>query len=379
MRQNNKITYRKIQLPFKIKKAALSLGSQTKNTVCFARGRHAYLSSIHSDLSNPQDFLSFEKDTKYFLKKNPQIIAYDLHPEYQSTKYALNLHAIRHTPYAIQHHHAHIASCMVDNGLKNQKVIGVAFDGTGLGTDNTLWGAEFLICDYKNFKRKARLRQIPLLGGQQAILEPWRLAAAWLYLTYKERIPNLKVNFLKGINKSKWKILKDMYLKEVGSPLASSMGRLFDAIASIVLEKYEARFEAELAIGLEKLAIRYPLSAIHYPFRIIRDKDIYILDPLPIFRQVIGDLKRRMPEEKIAYRFHLTVAEMIRKACLILRKDSKINKVVLSGGVFQNNLLLRQSLDLLYKEDFGVFINKNLAYNDSSVSLGQVTIANFRS
>ena len=263
MRKTDKIFYRKIQLPFEIKKPILAMGSQTKNTLCFAKENFAYLGPVHQDLTNPGDFQSFQENVKYFLKKTPKIIAYDLHPEYQSTKYALNLYAIRYTLYAIQHHHAHVASCMAENGLKNQKVIGVAFDGTGLGTDNTLWGAEFLICDYKNFKRKAHLRQIPLLGGERAISEPWRLAAMWLYLAYKEKFLNLKIEFLKGINKNKWKILKDMYLKGINSPLASSMGRLFDAAASIVLEKYEARFEAEPAIELEKLAIRYPLSAIH--------------------------------------------------------------------------------------------------------------------
>ena len=384
MRKTNKIFYRKIQLSFEIKKPILAMGSQTKNTLCFAKENFAYLSPLHQDLANPGDFKSFQEDVKYFLKKTPKIIAYDLHPEYQSTKYALNLYAICYTMpagrqalYAIQHHHAHIASCMVDNGLKNQKVIGVAFDGTGLGADNTLWGAEFLICDYKNFKRKAHLRQIPLLGGEQAISEPWRLAAMWLYLAYKEKFLNLKIEFLKGVDKNKWKILKDMYLKGINSPLASSMGRLFDAVASIVLEKYEARFEAELAIELEKIAKSYKLEVISYEFGLIKDKDTYILDPLPMFKQIIEDLKRKVPREKIAYRFHLTVAEMIKMICLILRKETRINKVALSGGVFQNNLLLLQTLDLLYKEDFKVFIHKNLAYNDSSISLGQAIIANF--
>jgi len=217
---------KKIRLPFKITKPTLALGSQTKNTICFAKDNLAILSPIHPDLGNYRDFLNFTKTAREFLKKSPKIIAYDLHPEYQSTKYALQLQATGYRLQAIQHHHAHIASCMVEFGLKNQKIIGVAFDGTGFGSDNTLWGAEFLICDYKNFKRRAHLREIPLLGGERAILEPWRLAAAWLNLIYKDKFLDLDINFVKGIDKNKWQVLKNMNLTGFNSTLASSMGRL---------------------------------------------------------------------------------------------------------------------------------------------------------
>lgn len=382
MWQTDQIFYQKIQLPFKIKRRVLALGSQTKNRICLAQDKSAYLSSIHADLSNPQDFLNFEKEAKYFLGKHPKIIAYDLHPEYQSSKYAKDLTPNTKHLIPIQHHHAHIASCMVDNGLKNQKVIGVAFDGTGLGSDNRLWGAEFLVCDYKNFTRCAHLKEIPLLGQDMAILEPWRLAAIWLYLAYKEKFLNLEINFVKGIDKNKWKVLKNMYSSGLNSPLASSMGRLFDALASLVLAKYKVKFEAELAMELEKMAMRYALPAgrqascaMRYKFKIIKNKDKYIIDPLPMFKGIVQDLKARETKEKIAYRFHLTVAQMINKICLRLRKQSKINKVVLSGGVFQNKILLCLSLDLLYKQGFKTFVHKELSCNDSGISLGQAIIA----
>jgi len=375
---------KKIKLPFKIKRPILALGSQSKNTICFARDNFAILSSVRPDLSNYKDFLNFQKIVKYFLKKNPKIIAYDLHPEYQSTKYALQLHATRYTLHAIQHHHAHIASCMMQNRLKNQKVIGVAFDGTGMGVDNALWGAEFLICDYKKFKRRTHLKEIPLLGGERAILEPWRLAAIWLYLIYKDKLLNLKINFVKGMNKNKWQVLRNMNLASFNSPLASSMGRLFDAVAALVLEKYKVNFEAELAIELEKRAISYQpclagrrVSAISYKFGIVKNKGHYILDPLPMFKEIVSDLQRKESQEKIAYRFHLTVARMISETCLILRKETKINNVVLSGGVFQNKLLTFLSLGLLYKEDFNIFTHKDLPCTDSSISLGQTVIASF--
>ncbi len=354
---------KKIKVPFKVKKTILGAGSQVKNAVCLLRGGFAYLSPAHQDLSNPKDFFNFEKDVKYFLKKKPEIVAYDLHPEYQSTKYALSLPTIYYL-LPTQHHHAHIASCMVENGLKNQKIIGVAFDGTGLGADNKLWGGEFLICDYKNFQRAAHLKEIPLLGGERAILEPWRLLAAWTG---------------RGIDKKKWQVLKKMFSVNFNSPLSSSMGRLFDAVASLILGKTKANFEAELAIELERLADCSLPMAQGYKFKITKIKNEYILDPSPMFRRISADLRTKMPKEKIAYRFHLTVATMIRKTCTLLRKKSKINQVVLSGGVFQNKLLLALSLDLLGKDNFEVFTHKNLSCNDSGISLGQAVIANFRS
>jgi hydrogenase maturation protein HypF len=379
---------RKIKLPFRATKNILALGSQTKNTVCFAKDNLAYLSPVHGDLSNLKDFLEFEKDLKFFLKKKPKIIARDLHPEYQSSKYVQQLRTTNYELRTIQHHHAHIVSCMLEHGLTNQKVIGVAFDGTGLGLDNKIWGAEFLICDYKHFKRNAHLREIPLIGQEMAISEPWRLTAAWLYQIYKDKFLNLKINFVKDIDKNKWYFLKRMYLSGVNSPLASSMGRLFDAVASLVLMKYKANFEAELAIELEELATGYNRPSRDYardrqatgsPFKINKNKDEYILDPLPMFKQIIADLKNDQAKEKIAYCFHLTVAQMIRRACLVLRKENKINKVVLSGGVFQNKLLLQLSLNLLCKEGFKTITHSELPSNDAGISLGQIAIANFRS
>jgi len=386
---------KKIKLPFPIEKSVLALGSHRKNAICFAKGNFAYLGRVHQDLNNPRDLFDFEKEARHFLQKRPRIIAYDLHPEYESTKYAQHLSPITYYLSPIQHHHAHIAACMADNGLENQKVIGVAFDGTGLGSDNRLWGAEFLICDYKDFIRAAHLKEIPLLGAERAILEPWRLAAWWLYSIYKDKFLNLKINFVKGVNKKHWRTLKNMYLSGFNSPASSSMGRLFDAAASLVLAKYKADFQAGLAIELEKIAAVYScqLSSIpvvggsafggsyqpaSYPFRITQHKGKYIVDPLPMFKQIVLDLEAKEPKGKIAYRFHLTVAQMIVKICSILEKETKINKVVLSGGVFQNNLLLTLSIGLLYKKGFRVLSQNKLVCNDSSVSLGQAVVANFK-
>ena len=390
--------FKNIKLPFRVKQPILALGSQTKNTVCFLKNNLALLSPIHQDLNNPADYLKFEKTVRYLLRKSPKVVAYDLHPEYQSSKYVKELSATPISPAgrnyqlsAVQHHHAHIASCMIENGLKNQKVIGIAFDGTGLGSDSMLWGAEFFVCNYKNFQRMAHLKEIPLLGGEMAILEPWRLAAAWLYSAYKERFLNLDIGFIKKFDKNKWKVLQKMYLLGFNVPLASSMGRLFDAAASLTLERYKANFEAELAIELEKLAVSSPglagrqdlsqpgrqAGAISYKFKIIKDRGAYIIDPALMFKEIVADLKVKESKKKIAFRFHLTVAGMIKNTCLNLRRETKINKIVLSGGVFQNKLLLGLSLDALTQENFNLFTHNSLPCNDSSVSLGQATIANF--
>ncbi len=377
MQKTHQVPYQKIQLPFKLKRPVLALGGQAKNTLCFAKGNSTCFSPIHPDLNIAADLFNFEKDAKKFLKKRPAIIACDLHLDYQSTGYAQNLSAIGYRLSAVQHHHAHIASCMAEHGLKNQKVIGAGFDGTAFGSDNTLWGAEFLICDYKDYKRAAHLKEVPLLGGERAISEPWRVAAAWLYSIYKDDFLNAGVKFTRGIDKKKWRMLKGMYSAGLNCPLASSMGRLFDAAGAIILAKYKVNAEAELAMGLEKAAMRYALCAMRYRFNIIKNKDNYLIDPVPMFKEIILNIKAKEPKEKIAYRFHLTIAEMIKKMCLVLRKKTKINKIVLSGGVFQNTLLLRLALDLLYKEGFKVFTHKKLSSNDSCISLGQAVIAGF--
>ncbi|MCM8780618.1 MAG: hypothetical protein NC908_01665 [Candidatus Omnitrophica bacterium] len=377
--------YLKIELPFWIKKPVLALGAHTKNTLCFVQNNLAHITQIHQNLNDPGDFLRFQKAVKGFLKRSPKIVAYDLHPEYQSTKYIRQLSAKSFDLSAVQHHHAHIASCMAENGLKNQKVIGVAFDGTGLGLDNTLWGAEFLICDYKNFIRIGHLREIPLLGAEKAILEPWRIAALWLYLIYRENLLNLKLNFVKHIAKDKWQILKKMYLSNFNAPLASSMGRLFDAVASIVLLKFKARFEGDLAMELERMAFSSSGQQLisskvkGYRFKIIRENDTYIIEPLPVFKEIVLNLKAKDPKEEIAYRFHFTVAQMIDKMCLSLRREFKIDKVALSGGVFQNRLLANLSSGLLLKDGFKIFTHKRLPCNDASLSLGQAIIGGVKS
>jgi len=364
-----------IKLPFALKNPVLALGSHIKNTVCFARKNRAYISGISSDLSSPEDYACFRRNAEGFLKKRPRIIAYDLHPEYISSVYGQSLKA-RFSFMGIQHHHAHIASCMAENGLKDSTVIGVSFDGTGFGADSSLWGAEFLLAGYRKFIRYAHLKEVALIGAAQAILEPWRVAALWLYRIYGEKMFRLDIDFIKKVNKGRFRRLQDIYRAGINSPLASSMGRLFDAAASIILSKTKAGCEAELAIKLESLAWQCQKNVgKEYSFKISGKKGNYVLEPEGLFMQITSDLKNKRPAEEVAYGFHLAVAEGILRICQLIRKDKSLNRVALSGGVFQNKLLLSMTLDLLYKHGFMVFKHNKIPCNDAGISLGQAIIA----
>ena len=355
--------------------SVLSLGANTKNTVCFLENGLARVSPVHRDLRDPADFFSFEKTVKAFLTQKPAIIAYDLHPEYISTKYVHDLSPTTYHLRPIQHHHAHIAACMAENNIQNEFVIGVAFDGTGVGTDGHIWGAEFLVCDYRKFTRAAHLKEIPLVGFDQAIRQPWRLGAAWLSDVYGERFLRLSIGACKRIPSIQWGLLEKMHAAGFAWPRASSMGRLFDAVGFMVFANANVRFEGELAVALEQLAIRARCAQMPYDFAVHKSEAGHIVDPGSMFRQIVADLQKDVARQSIALRFHHTVARMTSDTCLLLRKQTGIRRVVLSGGVFQNKLLLKLVLDLLYKHNFTAVTHTALPCNDACVSLGQAVIA----
>lgn len=367
---------KRFPLPFKVKKNVMAVGGELKNTLCFIHGKSAYISPVHQDLLSAEDHAAFKRDAAGFLRRGPAVIAYDLHPGYQSTAFALSL-AGRYRCVGVQHHHAHIASCMAENMLGSVEVIGVAFDGTGWGIDSRVWGAEFLVCDYGRFTRKGHLREVPLLGSEAAIREPWRVAAAWLRAAYGGRLPQREAALQRIINTGAWRILERMQERGFNCPMASSMGRLFDATASLLLARPTASCEAELAVSLERLALDCA-GARAYDFSVRAQEETYIIDPAPIMRSVLRDLGRRRPLSEIAYAFHASVAEMVRRVCGLIRKETGIRRVALSGGVFQNSLLLRLTTGLLYREKFVVFKHERLSCNDSGISLGQAMVAGWR-
>ncbi|MFH1655250.1 MAG: hypothetical protein ABH954_01400 [Candidatus Omnitrophota bacterium] len=372
-----------IKSPINFKDAILAFGTELKNTFCLAKHKHIYLSKNNGDLEDFEKFLKYEKAIPLLiknLKAKPKIIAYDLHPGYHSTKLALDFAKKNAIDKAIgiQHHHAHIAAAMLFNKIKG-KVIGVAFDGTGYGSDGNIWGGEFLVADFADSKRVAHLKYIPMPGANLAILEPWRMSISWLNSIFKDKVLKLDIDFIKKLNKTKLKIVKQMLDKDINSPLTSSMGRLFDAAASLITKREKVEFEAQGPMELEEMAFSAIDSSFSsYSFK-INENGYLIIDPSLMFRQIIKDLKKKTSKDKMAYKFHCTVAKMVKDVCLILRKKNNLNKVVFSGGVFQNRIVSELAQDLLRKEKFKVFIHKDIPVNDAGISIGQAIIANAKS
>lgn len=355
----------------------LAVGAELKNTFCLYRGNHAFVSHHIGDLENIETMRSFEEGTKHYQKLfdiTPQVIAYDAHPRYLSTQYALNSPIEKKVQ--VQHHHAHIVSCMADNGIDGD-VIGVALDGVGYGSDGKLWGCEFMIANRESFIRRIRLKYMKLAGGEKAIKEPWRSAFAYLYDIYGNDIFNMNLNFLSKIDKLKVEFIRRMIDKNIACPEISSAGRLFDAVSALIGIRSFCNFEGQAAIEMEMLADEDEMG--EYGFEIYHEdtkinKNL-VIDPAPIFSYIINDLRNNVPQSKIAGRFHNTMARVILHGVKIISKEAGIERVALSGGVFQNMILLKKSLCLLEDEGFDTYIHKRVPTNDGGISLGQAVIA----
>lgn len=354
----------------------LACGAQLKNTFCLTKGDFAILSPSIGDLSNLEALTTFEDGIERLQKLiacEPEVIAYDLHPEYLSTKYALSLDPT--VKVGVQHHHSHIASCMAENGLAGP-VIGVAFDGTGFGEDRNIWGGEFLVADFKGYRRWAHLEYIPMPGGSQAIREPWRMAASYLHHIYGNNFLDLDLTFIRRLNKNKWSILEQMILKKINSPLTSSIGRLFDAVASLVGVRDMVEYEGQAAIELERAATASSRSpAASYRFEIKEEDEHFVVDPGLVIAGVVEDLQKGVSIQTISAKFHNAIAGMIVKVCSEIRKRTGVGNVVLSGGVFQNRLLIQKVPSYLQAEKFNIFTHHQVPTNDNGISLGQAVVA----
>ena len=368
-----------IDLQFEVKEAILACGADLKGAFAIAQGYKAWLFDGFGDLAELDNFTRYEKSIKANLKKlkiGPEIIAYDMHPGYFSTQFAKDfLQQIPGSePCEVQHHEAHIASAIVDCGIKGG-CIGVSFDGTGYGHDGNIWGGEFFVGDLKNFKRAGHFEYVAMPGGEKAISEPWRMAASFLYKALAKSKSSSSLTSKVGKVKE-WQTLKEMIDKNINSPLTSSAGRLFDAVGSIVLSKDRAAFEAELPIELEKLAIE--LCQDRYDFDVRSEKNILNISFSRTLLEIIKDLKGKVGKATISSKFHNTVAAAILDICGRLRKKYKMNKVVLSGGVFQNKFLTTRATMLLKHSGFDVYTHSRISTNDSGIPIGQIAIARAR-
>lgn len=428
-----------IKLDYNSKKI-LAVGPHLKNTFCLTEGKNAFVSQHIGDLENLETMNHFTSSLSTYrnlFKIEPEIVAYDMHPRYLSTQFAQRID--KKVKIAVQHHHAHIASVMAENYLRG-KVIGVSFDGTGFGTDGTMWGGEFLIADEYGFERVAHFHQVLMPGSEKAIERPYRMAISYLYEVYKNKIfkhrneenknnhkqlikENLKnkenIESLKKLMQSKlnnkqsfiltedqkseiYKLLKkdlkkyfngankicsDTELKVIinqlitgfNSPLTSSCGRLFDAVSSLLSISQHNYYEGQAAIELEMVSDESVLES--YPFMLRRESnngfinEIIVIDTLPIIEGMIADIKKGYKSSYISAKFHNTIIDIITKTCEMMHKKFNIKKVALSGGVFQNNIILNRTFKMLKEKGFAVFTNFQVPVNDGGISLGQAFIA----
>jgi hydrogenase maturation protein HypF len=367
MRRSRGYVPEPLDVPVRFTRPVLACGAELKSTFCLARESHAFVSHHIGDLENAETLRSFTEGIEHFKRLfdiTPEVVAHDLHPEYLSTKYAADLGQAGLELVGVQHHHAHIASCLADNRAAGP-VIGVAFDGTGYGIDGTIWGGEFLIADTAGFERAGHLAPVPMPGGAAAIRQPWRMAAAYLD-TADGGLGVIRRN------QRLWPSVLAMARRGINSPLTSSAGRLFDAVAAILGVRDVINYEGQAAIELEQLAD--PAERGAYRAGIATGDPLRIAG-VDLVRAVADDLAAGTSRGVIAARFHHGVADLITDCCLLLRERHGLSTVALSGGVFQNLLLLHATVSRLETRGFGVLVHSRVPCNDGGISLGQAVVA----
>lgn len=361
-----------VKLPFEAG-GILAVGAELKNALCLTKKDMAFLSQHIGDLEQLSNLTAFNQAVGHLQKIfgiRPVAVAYDLHPGYQNSKYAQEMSYMAKVP--VQHHHAHIASCMAENGLTGD-VIGVAFDGTGYGSDGAVWGGEFFTGGYRGFTRWAHLAYVPLPGGAAAIKQPWRMAVSYLVTLLGLDVVN-KLPFFRAVEPQKLNSVQKLVTNWPGNVQTSSTGRLFDAVAALLGVRREISYEGQAAIELEQLAMENT-GCPGYKFNIKQDTIPWTIHMDAMFDEMIEEILHRRPVPEIASRFHKTVAELIAATCCRIRRETGVNSVVLSGGVFQNILLLRQSVNLLEVEGFTVYTHSKVPANDGGISMGQAVMA----
>ncbi|WP_222871114.1 carbamoyltransferase HypF [Nonomuraea sp. PA05] len=347
-----------------VPRPVLACGAELKSTFCLAQGRRAFVSPHIGDLENHETLRSFIEGIDHYcglFDIRPEIVAHDLHPGYLSTRHALDIHGVDHV--GVQHHHAHIASCLADNGDPGP-VIGVAFDGLGHGTDGTLWGGEFLRADLTGYERLGHLAQVPMPGGAAAIRQPWRMTAAYL----RDQHPGLAVT---ERNAEHW---ADVLRLAADAPLTSSAGRLFDAVSALLGVRDKITYEGQAAIELEQRADPAETGAYDAAITTAPAGPL-IVEGGDLVRAAAADLAAGTGPGVIAGRFHNGVAAAITRTCVALRQSTGLTAVALSGGVFQNALLLDRTVQRLRAAGFRVLKHVRVPPNDGGLSLGQAAVA----
>jgi hydrogenase maturation protein HypF len=356
----------------------LACGAEEKNTFCLTRDSHAFVSQHIGDMENLETMEHYERTIelyKQLFRTQPELIAYDMHPEYLPTKYAIEqAEKTGFQPVPVQHHHAHIASCLADNGVEGP-VIGLAFDGTGYGADGQIWGGEFMVADYKGFKRVGQLEYLPLPGGSAAIRKPYRIALGYIFALLGENALDSRLGFLSKIDRVELDLVRKQVESNLNSPLTSSMGRLFDAVSAMSGIRAAIDYEAQAAIEMEMKSYESADEQGSYPFTLTGDETYHIVLLHDLISAVLNDLLRGSPQSVIGMRFHNTIAAMSAEVCLKIKESTGLNAVALSGGCFQNRLLFKKVSDRLKTAGFTVLAHRQVPCNDGGISLGQAVIA----
>lgn len=363
----------------------LALGANTKNTFSISTDKYIFISQYIGNMNNLESLKYYKNNVNHF--KNiynikPRIIAYDKHPNYWHKNY---LEQIDGEKVEVYHHHSHIASCMFENNV-DDKVIGLAFDGVGYGEDGHIWGSEFLICDYNEFKRVGHLQYMKMPSGDKATKEPWKMGLSLIYECCNvdnlnnENVEDMIYTYIecnenKDIIYKQYKNIISMIKNNINTPLTSSMGRLFDGISAILGFNEQISFEGEACIELENLAQKSKNIDEYYNYNLKYVDEKFIIDYSNIIKEILCDLKNNIDKSIIAIKFHNSVVEFSYEVCKKLRDIYNINKVALSGGVFQNNILFIKLHNKLKNDNFEVLTHKLIPCNDSGISIGQLSIA----
>jgi hydrogenase maturation protein HypF len=354
-------------------RSILACGPHLKNTVALTRRNQVFLSQHIGDLENLQAFEFFKSSVdqiKKVVDTEPEVVAYDLHPDYLSTRYALDIPLA--TRIGVQHHHAHIASCLGEAGIEGP-VLGMALDGTGYGPDGTIWGCELLISTREDFDRVGHLRKVMMPGGDKAVKQPWRMALSHLYEAYARDLEGLDLESLLRQSGEDISIVREMLAGGVNSPMTSSAGRLFDAVSCLCGIRSETTYEGQAAIELEMAAD--PGVVESYPVEVGEEGGMLLIGTRSLIREIVEDIGKGDTAGAVGARFHNWFKASLVKAAEMLRQTHRISKVALSGGCFQNEILLGDLRSQLRERGFDVIINEKVPTNDGGISFGQVVVA----
>jgi hydrogenase maturation protein HypF len=368
----------KIMVDWKFGSHVLACGPEQKNTFALAKDNAVYLSHHIGDMENFEVLKSLEEGVQHFkhiFDIEPEILAYDLHPDYLSTKYALDYPDINSNDQTIhkvgvQHHHAHAVSCMIENGI-NQPVLAIVLDGTGYGTDGTIWGGELLLAEHDRFERLGHFQTTKLPGGTAAIKYPWQMGISYLQSVFGDKL--VDIPFIRNLDSKKIKLVLTMMNTGLNSPITSSCGRLFDGVAAVIGLRNQVNYEGQAAVEFEQ-TIENRVDGV-YEFEVRDEQNLLIFNWSKMIRQLVEDIKNNIPISIISCKFHDGLSDGLLNWAIKAQKQTDIKEIVLSGGVFMNHYLLTRLQKTLEKKGFIVYTHSVVPCNDGGISLGQAVIA----